>query len=54
MYEKEELIRFVQEAKKYGHQGKVASYIPALGKANPNDLSIAIYMPDGRIIDAGM
>ncbi|AXI38443.1 MAG: glutaminase A [Bacillaceae bacterium] len=53
MYEKEELIRFVQEAKKYGHQGKVASYIPALGKANPNDLSIAIYMPDGRIIDAG-
>lgn len=53
MYTKSELERFVEQAKKYARYGKVANYIPALGKADPNDLSIAICTPDGNVIDAG-
>jgi glutaminase len=48
-----ELQQFVEQAKQYGKYGKVANYIPALGKADPNDLSIAIYYPDGTIVCAG-
>ncbi|OKO93605.1 Glutaminase [Geobacillus proteiniphilus] len=53
VYNQEELVRFVEEAKQYARSGKVADYIPALGKADPNELSIAIYTPDGRVVDAG-
>ena len=53
MYTKAELEQFVEQAKQYARYGKVADYIPALGKADPNDLSIAIYLPDGNVIDAG-
>ncbi|KYD28922.1 glutaminase A [Parageobacillus toebii] len=53
MYTKSELEQFVEQAKQYARYGKVADYIPALGKADPNDLSIAIYLPDGNVIDAG-
>ncbi|EZP75815.1 glutaminase [Parageobacillus genomosp. 1] len=53
MYTKSELEQFVEQAKQYARHGKVANYIPALGKANPNDLSIAICTPDGNVIDAG-
>jgi glutaminase len=53
MYTKSELTRFVEEAKQYARYGKVADYIPALGKADPNDLSVAICAPDGTVIDAG-
>ncbi|QOR67065.1 glutaminase A [Cytobacillus suaedae] len=49
----EELFELVEEAKKYTVEGKVADYIPALGRANPDDLSIAIHYPDGRCISAG-
>ncbi|MGG1677743.1 glutaminase A [Neobacillus sp. NRS-1170] len=49
----DELQRFVEEAKRYTKDGKVADYIPELGKANPGDLSIAINYPDGRCISAG-
>lgn len=48
-----ELKQLVEEAKRYTKDGKVANYIPELGKANPNDLSIAINYPDGRCISAG-
>ncbi|MBM7540725.1 glutaminase A [Amphibacillus cookii] len=48
-----ELAYFVSEARAYTSQGKVADYIPALGKANPHDLSIAIKYPDGRYASAG-
>jgi glutaminase len=48
-----ELETLVEEARVYSKKGKVANYIPALGKANPSDLSIAIYYPDGRCISAG-
>ncbi|MDN3017216.1 glutaminase A [Paenibacillus sp. BSR1-1] len=49
----EELQRFVEEARRYTKDGKVADYIPELGKACPGDLSIAINYPDGRCISAG-
>lgn len=49
----EELQVLVEEANKYANKGKVADYIPALGKVNPTDLSIAIHYPDGRCHSAG-
>lgn len=49
----DELQQFVEEAKHYAKDGKVADYIPELGKANPDHLSIAIYYPDGRCLVAG-
>lgn len=49
----DELKQLVDEARKYTKEGKVADYIPELGKANKKDLSIAISYPDGRCISAG-
>jgi glutaminase len=49
----DELKQLVEEAKRYTKEGKVADYIPELGKANPDDLSIAINYPDGRCVSAG-
>ncbi|MCT4480505.1 MULTISPECIES: glutaminase A [Bacillaceae] len=49
----EELQQLVDEAKKYTNMGTVADYIPALEKANPGDLSVAIYYPDGKGYCAG-
>lgn len=48
-----ELATLVAEARKYTKDGRVADYIPALGKADPNNLSVAINYPDGRCISAG-
>jgi glutaminase len=53
VYSQEQLVRFVEEAKQYARYGKVADYIPALGKADPNELSIAVYTPDGKVASAG-
>ena len=49
----DELNAFVKEAKKSTMNGKVANYIPALGKANPSDLAVAIYYPNGDCVSAG-
>ncbi|WP_078410360.1 glutaminase A [Priestia abyssalis] len=49
----EQLNELVLKAKKFTKQGKVADYIPALKKANRDELSIAIYHPDGTCISAG-
>jgi glutaminase len=49
----DELNALVKEAKKVLQYGKVADYIPALQKANAEDLSAAIFYPDGRCISAG-
>ncbi|SDB89582.1 L-glutaminase [Pelagirhabdus alkalitolerans] len=49
----EELEQFVEQARPKANQGRIADYIPALGKANPTDLSIAIEYPNGRCISAG-
>jgi glutaminase len=52
LYE-ETLNSMVVEAKKYTRDGVVADYIPALGEANPETLSIAIYRGKGDCIAAG-
>lgn len=49
----EELNELLLEAKHYTKYGTVADYIPALKKANPHDLSAAIYYPDGTCLSAG-
>ncbi|CAH0347459.1 glutaminase A [Bacillus sp. CECT 9360] len=49
----DELQQLVDEAKTYTKEGKVADYIPALKKAKANDLSVAIYYPDGSGYCAG-
>ena len=48
-----ELKTLVEKARTYTKDGKVADYIPALGKANQNDLSIAINYPNGQCVSAG-
>ncbi|WP_134699434.1 glutaminase A [Ammoniphilus sp. YIM 78166] len=48
-----ELNEFVMEARKFTQHGKVADYIPALGRADPDDLAIAIHYPDGQCVSAG-
>ena len=49
----EELEEILLEAKQYTRYGAVADYIPALKKANPDDLSVAIYQSDGTCYSAG-
>ncbi len=49
----DELKALVEEARNCTKNGKVADYIPALGKAREDDLSIAIHYPDGRCLSAG-
>lgn len=49
----EELQRFVEEAKKVAKDGKVASYIPALAKADQTDLSVAVYHVSNTCHSAG-
>ncbi len=49
----DELQQLVDQAKEYTNLGTVADYIPALEKANPRNLSVAIYYPDGTGYCAG-
>ncbi|WLD95021.1 glutaminase A [Alkalihalobacillus sp. AL-G] len=49
----DELVELVERARKYTEDGKVADYIPALGRAEKCDLSIALYYTDGRCFKAG-
>ena len=37
------LVNLVEKNKKYTDEGKVASYIPALLKANKDDLGLCVY-----------
>ncbi len=48
-----ELEQLVLQARPYSAHGNLASYIPALEKANPNHLSVAIFDLDGNCIYAG-
>lgn len=47
------LESLVERNKVYGKEGELASYIPALLKADPNDLGIAVVDLQGRIFYAG-
>ncbi|MEF7565879.1 glutaminase A [Bacillus infantis] len=49
----DELKKLVEEARKETVHGRVADYIPALGKADLGDLSIAIQYPGGECVSAG-
>jgi len=49
----DELQRYVEKSKEWTQKGKVADYIPALGKEDPDDLSIAIHYPSGECVSAG-
>ena len=53
----EESMRIVEEAMKIARQeipkGAVADYIPELGKADPNQLGICIYLIQGEKIELG-
>jgi len=49
----DELKAVLEEAKVYTKDGKVADYIPALSRANADDLSIAVYYPNGTCYSAG-
>ncbi|MFS1518230.1 glutaminase A [Bacillus sp. SCS-151] len=48
-----ELERTVNAARECIQYGNVAAYIPALAKANKEDLAIALYYPDGTCNSAG-
>lgn len=49
----EELLAIIEEAKEFIQYGKVADYIPALANANKKDLSVAVFLPNGRHFEAG-
>ncbi len=48
-----ELGELINRAKPFASEGKVADYIPALGKAHGGDLAIAIHYIDGSCYSAG-
>lgn len=47
------LKRAIKECLPYAKEGKVASYIPELSKANPDDFGICIISKEGKIDCAG-
>ncbi|WP_077210916.1 glutaminase A [Bacillus dakarensis] len=49
----DELQLIVDEARTCTKHGRVADYIPALGEAKQDDLSIAVHYPDGTCYSAG-
>ena len=49
----EELVELVRRSKPYTKDGKVADYIPALAKAEPDKLAIAIYSKEDGCLSAG-
>ena len=49
----QELIEELHERYATLNDGTVATYIPELGKANPNDFGISIVTVDGRIFETG-
>jgi glutaminase len=53
MIEQYELQQLVETARPYTKEGRVADYIPALAKANPQYLAASIFTKDGEFISAG-
>jgi glutaminase len=47
------LGQWVTNFRKYSPEGKLANYIPALTRANPDHLGVCILGPDGRMLKAG-
>lgn len=50
----EELLnKIIESNKKLGKEGKVADYIPALAKADPKDIGLALVDQDGKLYKSG-
>ena len=49
----QETIELTYEKYKHVNEGEVASYIPELGKADPDDFGIAVATVDGQIFSVG-
>ncbi|CAM4336725.1 glutaminase [Bacillus manliponensis] len=47
------LQELLDKVKPYTKKGKLATYIPELGNANPDDIGIAIYHKDNHYVHAG-
>jgi len=47
------LSKLMQESRKNASNGRIADYIPELGKANPTDFSVSVVTMDGEITQAG-
>lgn len=47
------LENLIDQNRTYTREGEVADYIPELGKADRNDLAIAVVTEDGKILEAG-
>lgn len=47
------LNRIVEKNRHYTTQGKIADYIPELGKANPSKIGIAVVNAQGKVISSG-
>jgi glutaminase len=47
------LEEIAQAAPNWVGRGKVADYIPALARIDPNQFAIAVALPDGQVISAG-
>src|SRR5262245_42789703 len=52
-HELQNLIEQLHSDYKSHRQGTVATYIPELGKADPNNFGISLVTADGRIIETG-
>ncbi len=48
-----ETIKLTYEKYKNVHEGELASYIPELSKANPDDFGIAVATVDGQVFSVG-
>ncbi|MGO4887926.1 glutaminase A [Anaerobacillus sp. MEB173] len=51
--EQETLLEMIDLALPYTKHGKVATYIPALGEADPDTLAVSIYTTNGECYSAG-
>lgn len=47
------LENLIIDNRRYTQEGEVADYIPELGKADPNDMAIAVVTKEGEILEAG-
>lgn len=47
------LNEIIENNRKYTKEGEVADYIPELGKANSNNIAVAIVDKNGRVVKAG-
>ena len=49
----QEILQDVYEKYRVVHEGEVATYIPELGKANPDHFGICLATVDGQVFSAG-